>query len=204
MIAAAKPGAGAYHLLPFVPLVTYVVSRQMADLSTSAGTHRAVQTGVTAFVLVVALAATVQQAQFVTTMAARRNLHEAEDIQAAAETYPGVVEVGYGTSETLTLTRPILVFRNNSYLLDQPAVREHQLAGLDVPEATVDALRRCRVNYWLIPKGEAPFSGVNGYPRVLWEPLYPEKLRDVFEATHTRVAATAYFDVWQCQPESGK
>jgi hypothetical protein len=201
--AAAKPGAGPYHLIPFLPIITYIVSWQTANWSWSMTIDPVVPRASIAFVLVTVITACAQQAQLVTTMSARRTLHEADDITQFAETHHGIIEMGYGRTEALTFARPVLVFRNNSYLLDQPAVREHQLAGVDVPQATVDALAGCRVDYWLIPKGEAPFSGLNSYPAVLWRPLYPREFRRVFDRTYTRVGATAYYDVWQCRTRTG-
>jgi hypothetical protein len=123
---------------------------------------------------------------------------EASDIKDFASSHAGVIELGYGSTEAFTLERPLLVFRNNSYLLDQPAVREHQLAGLELPPATLQALRSCRVTYWLIPKGEIPFSGRNAYPAVLLKPLFSDEFREVFHQSYRLTAETVYYDVWEC------
>ena len=203
VIAAAKPGAGPYHLLPFLPIIVFVVSWQLSGFSLPAGPDPVAARGAVAFLLVTVLVAIAQQAQLITTIRARSTLLEADDIRQFAGSHPGTIEMGYGRTETLTLARPVLVFRNNSYLLDQPAVREHQLEGFEVSRATIDALLACRVNYWLIPRGEAPFSGVNSYAAVLLRPLYPLGFRRAFEATYKRVGTTAYYDVWQCRTRPG-
>jgi hypothetical protein len=134
----------------------------------------------------------------VTTMQGRRMLQEIRDIETFVAEHPGVVEMGYGVDDPMTFERPVLVFRNNAYLLDAPAVGEHQLAGLGIPPATLDALRQCRVNYWLVPKGEAPFTSLNMYPAVFLQPVFPDEFRRVFHQTHTLIATTEYFDAWQC------
>lgn len=203
VVAAAKPGAGPYHLIPFLPILLYVVSVQMSGCSFSLTIDATVPRASIVFVLLTVFIALAQQSQLVTTLVARAALHEAADIRRFADTHRGIVEMGYGQTEWLTFARPILVFRNNSYLLDQPAVREHQLAGVEVPRATIDALANCRVNYWLIPKGEPPFSGVNGYAAVLLRPLYSDEFRRVFTARHRHTTTTTYYDVWQCQTGSG-
>jgi hypothetical protein len=156
-----------------------------------------------AFLLVTVLVALAQQAQFIRTIRDRAALREVDDITAFADTHQGVVEMGYGGTEALSFARPVLVFRNDSYLLDQPAIREHQLAGVEVPRATIDALSSCRVSYWLIPKGEAPFSAVNSYAAVLLRPLYPPAFRAAIEATYNRAGSTRYYDVWQCATMTG-
>ncbi len=204
VIAAAKPGAGPYHLIPFLPIVTYLVSWQTSAFSLSRVVRDPVlPRAAVAFVVVAVAIAAMQQAYLATSLLARKTLHEVEDVEHFASTHDGVVAMGYGRTEALSLARPVLVFRNNTYLLDQPAVREHQLAGIGIPPATAAALISCRVKYWLIPKGEAPFSGINGYAAVFGRPLYPPAFRQAFESAYRRVGNTTYYDVWQCQPRTG-
>src|SRR5262249_24481100 len=150
------------------------------------------------FVVDAVLMGTGQQLQFVKTMADRRLLRESADISQFAESHQGTVAMGYGSSESLSLERPLLVFRSNGYLLDQPAIREHQLQGIELSRATIRAIAECRVNYWLIPRGEAPFSGRNSYAALLLRPLYPEEVRRVFEQAYSIVGSTTYYDIWQC------
>ena len=101
--------------------------------------------------------------------------------------------------EAGSLVRPMLVFRSGAYLLDQPAVRELQLQGVGIPAATLDAVGACANEYWLIPRGEAPFSGRNGYAAVFLRPLYPDALRARFLAAYVKEASTDYYDVWRCR-----
>jgi len=198
VIAGSKPGAGPYHLLPLLPVIGFLIAQRMGRQPLGAHLPAVVPLSLVSFVLTAAAIAFVQQVQFVTTMQGRRVLSEISDIQTFADEHPGIVEMGYGADDPMTFERPVLVFRNNAYLLDAPAVGEHQLAGLTIPPATLDALRDCRVNYWLIPRGEAPFTAVNMYPAVFPRPLFPDEFRRVFLERHTRVATTRYFDAWQC------
>jgi hypothetical protein len=197
VIAGSKPGAGPYHLLPLLPVIAFLIAQRLGNQQPESNAP-IVRLTLMSFVAVAAAIALIQQLQFVTTMQGRRVLHEVRDIQTFVDQHPGVVEMGYGLNDPITFERPVLVFRNNAHLLESPAVGEHQLAGLAIPPATIDALRRCRVNYWLIPKGEAPFTGRNFYPAVAQQPLFPEEFRRVFHETHTLTASTEYFDAWQC------
>lgn len=199
VLAAAKPGAGPYHLMPFMPIVVYLVAWHLARLPTLAVPDPLIAQGSAAFVFGCVVVALAQQAYLLSEMQGRRGGREIEDIEQFAATHAGVVEMGYGRSEALTLARPVLVFKNRSYFLDQPAVREHQLAGLEVPSATIAALKRCQVSYWLIPKNEAPFSGVNSYGALFQVPLYPAEFREAFISTYEHVETTAYYDAWQCR-----
>jgi hypothetical protein len=199
VVAASKPGAGPYHLLPMLPVILYVVARYLRDAAPLDGVDPSVLIAGLGFVLVSLSIATAQQAQFLLTMRERADRNEAADIEQFADAHEGVIEMGYGSTEAFTLERPLLVFHNNSYMLDEPAVREHQLEGLDLPLATLEALRTCRVDYWLIPKGETPFSGRNSYPAVLLKPLFSDEFRRAFQQNYRPAGATTYFDVWECR-----
>ena len=204
VIAASKPGAGPYHLLPFLPVVIYIVAWHLAEVSAGTMVDASVARGCAACVVTAVLIATAQESQFLTAMRERAARAEVEDIVHFADSHPGVVGMGYGSTESLSLERPLLAFRYNTYLLDQPAIREYQLQGLELPSATRQAIAACRVNYWLIPKGEVPFSGRNSYAAVRLQPLYPDDFRRVFERAHSIVGATQYYDVWQCHGASDR
>jgi len=204
VIAASKPGAGPYHLIPFLPIIVFIVAWHLSQFSPRAIVDLHVAPVSLAFVITAVLIADAQEAQFLTTMRERNRLNESDDIVQFADAHPGVVAMGYGSTESLSLARSVLAFRYNSYLLDQPAIREHQLQGLDLPASTIRAIAECRVSYWLIPKGEVPFSGRNSYSAVLLRPLYPDEFRRVFEQAHSIVGTTRYYDVWQCHGASDR
>jgi hypothetical protein len=201
VIAGSKPGAGPYHLLPFVPVVAYLAAVRLGrgELAMS----RVPLGAACAYVTVLVSVAAAQQLQFVSTMMDRRAMSDVRDIERFLASHSGRVEMAYGRTERLSHGRPLLAFRNRWTLIDQPAVREHQLQGIPVPSVTASAVGRCEVAWWLVPKGEAPFSGVNSYPAVLLRPLYPEEMRAAFFAAHVLVEQTEHFDVWQCRPSGG-
>ncbi|HEU4935569.1 MAG TPA: hypothetical protein VFT39_03880 [Vicinamibacterales bacterium] len=78
------------------------------------------------------------------------------------------------------------------------AIQEHQLAGVDLPQATLNALRSCTVNYWLIPKHREPFSAVNRYPMSQGRALFGSDFRRAFCDSYQRSESTEYLDVWAC------
>jgi hypothetical protein len=199
VLAAAKPGAGPYHLLPFLPIIFFVVSWQLSNSGAIGSIDPMVSRAAIAFLVATVAIALAQQAQLITVIRERATVREVDDIRAFASTHDGVVEMGYGQTEASSFGRPVLVFRNNSYLIDQPAVREHQLAGLEIPQATIDEVTSCRIRYWLIPKGETPFSAVDSYAAVFGRPLYAPEFRAAFTSAYQLVERTRYYDVWQCR-----
>ena len=197
-IAAAKPGAGPYHFMPFLPTIAYLVAWRTSTFDARGAVEPLVPRVVIAFVTAAVVVALAQQATFIATMIERRTRDEAADIERFARAHPGPIAMGYGATEAFSLARPLLVFRNGSYLVDQPAIREHQLEGVELPAATLDALARCRIKYWLIPKGEPPFVSRNVYAAVFFRPIFPDAFRDTFHAVYAQTGSTEYYDVWEC------
>jgi hypothetical protein len=198
-VAASKPGAGPYHLVPFLPIITWMTAATIGATPTVPDVRRLVPVASLALLVVTIGLAAAQQLQWLQALVGRRGILDREDLAEFIRTHDGVIEMGYGSDEPLTLGRPVLVFHSNSYLIDQPAVREHQLAGVEIPPATVAALRSCRITYWLVPKGNEPFSAHNAYPQTGFAPLYPDEFRRAFFESYARASSTAYFDVWQCR-----
>lgn len=197
MVAGSKPGAGPYHLLPLLPVLAYLAADRIRRLELRPVAGFVPLTA--AFLLVASATALAQQVHFVTVMTSRRTQDIRGDLERFTASHPGVTEIGYAVNDPVTFQRPLLVFRNNAYFLDQPAIGEHLLAGIETPASTVHALKACRVDYWLIPKGEEPFSGVNMYAAVHFRPLFSRAFRQAFFETHALVGSTDFFDVWRCR-----
>jgi hypothetical protein len=197
-IAAAKPGAGPYHFMPFLPTILYLVAWRTNAFDSRVSVEPLVPRVVIAFVAAAAVVAIAQQATFVATMIERRTRDEAGDIERFVRARQDPVAMGYGATEAFSLARPLLTFRSGRYLIDQPAVREHQLEGIELPRATLDALARCQITYWLIPKGEAPFVGRNVYAAVFSRPIFSDAFRETFHAAYAKTGSTEYYDIWQC------
>jgi len=201
VLAASKPGATVYHLVPFLPPIFYLTASDVRSLDPTTIRDRAIVPAAAAFVVTALVLAIAQQGTFLNAFRLRSGLDEPADIVRFLDAHPGaVVEMGYGRDDRPTLVRPIVVFRSGTYLLDAPAVQEHQLSGIEIPPATIAALRACAVDYWLIPQGEEPFTGPNKYPAILLKPLFPESFRQAFFESYERDGRTQYYDVWQCRP----
>jgi hypothetical protein len=196
VVAGAKPGAGPYHLIPFIPSIAYLASRLALAPVRNALMPPAVMA---AFVLVLALEATANQALLLRTMHRWNGVEDAADVLQFARTHSGGVEMGYGQTEAMSFSRPLLVFQSGLYLVDQPAVREHQLAGVAIPASSAHELDACRVRYWLVPRGELPFGGRNAYTAVQGRPLYSPEFVESFRRNYSQSGTTTYFDVWECR-----
>ncbi len=131
----------------------------------------------------------------------RRNLLQSDvikDIKSIMKKFPtDSIEMGYGQSYDsyvdITVLRPVLVFSNNPYTIDAPALMDRELAGELIPEETVNYIAEGKIDIFLIPKGEAPFSMVSFYGE---RNLFSERFRRNFINNYVLVDQTNYFDVW--------
>jgi hypothetical protein len=198
-IAASKPGAGPYHLLPFAPVIAYGVASGLARRA-DAGEPRLAAPAALAWVATATLAAVVQQASFFATLAGGSARQEIRDIETFLDRHPGAVaQMADSPYDRPTFIRPLLTFRSAVYLIDPPAVQEHQLSGVPLPAATIDAIRACRADAWLAPAGTEPFAGRNRYPAMALAPLFPDAFREAFHAAYARAERAGHYDVWRCR-----
>jgi len=196
-ILASKPGAGPYHLLPFLPVLALLTALQLDGIHSDDRQVRLLTFTYTAVAAAIALA---QQSSFISTVREIDAFGPSADVTRFIDAHAGaVIQIGYSSDERTTFVRPLVVFRSNLYLLDQPAIQEHQLAGVEIPDATKMALRACAVKYWLIPSTGEPFSAVNRYPAMQRRPLFDTTFRRAFFEAYERSARTQYFDVWTCR-----
>jgi hypothetical protein len=204
VVLGAKPGAGPYHLLPFVPLIAWC-----AAAAAQRSERRWSRTSAGAYALALAAVALIQQGLFVTTVNRMRPMRVGVDVREFARAHPGrTIEMGYAGasgyfgSAPLTYFRPLAVFHDGQYLLDAPAIQEHQFAGIELPQATISAVEHCAVDYWLLPRGEEPFATRNLYPQTGHSRLFPESFVAAFHERYSVTQQTKYFDVYSCRGAS--
>lgn len=200
-VAAAKPGAGPYHLLPFVPLIAWATGLIIARHPLF-GSDRAAAPAAFGWIVAGAAMAIAYQASFIRIMQDARGRDEAADVRRFLDEHPGTVaQMAYSGYDRPTFARAELTFRSGLYLVDAPAVQEHQLSRLPFPDATLAAIRTCRVDVWLVPHGTEPFTGPNRYPVLRLAPIFPDDVRAAFHQSYAPAGRTRFFDVWRCRPE---
>ena len=199
-LAASKPGAGRYHLMPFIPAILHAAANGSGAASTPENA-RYFRAGVRSFALSCAIVVALQVAYFLWAANRTDGLALAADVTRFLDAHPSDrIEMGYSAQdEAFSYVRPLVVFRQRAYLLDAPAVQEYQLSGLALPDATLRAIEQCDVDAWLIARGAEPFSLRNRYPSTGHAPLFTDAMRQTFLAAYARTSSTEYFDVWTCR-----
>jgi hypothetical protein len=202
-VAAAKPGAGPYHVLPFVPAVALILASHWEAIVEARRAPAAdLRSASVAFVLTLIVVAGGRQAYFLGE-ASRIDAGSAVEIAGLIAAHPGQrLALGYANEdESRTFARVLPVFAGAPYLLDMPAIQEHQMSGVELPRATIDAIEQCRITTWLIPRAGEPFTMRNGYPRTGYRFLFPEAFQDAFRRRYRKVESTPRYDVWTCHAD---
>ncbi len=201
VIAASKPGAGPYHVMPFIPAALYLLALHVDAIPARVRFQSAFRCGAPAFTLATILVACCQQMFFIVGSLETAGADLVRDLTRFADAHPtGAIGMGYtAVGERYTYARPVLVFRDGWYLLDAPAVQEFQMSRLPLPAATIEAVADCQAGFWLFPKGSEPFTAPNKYPSQRGRLLFPEDFRRTLFDHYDRTNDTDYFQVWRCR-----
>jgi hypothetical protein len=192
-LVAAKPGGGPFHLLPFVPVLLYAVVN-----APRSAWHPAVRALALAFAISAVALAIPRQLIFISTTVGRDLTSAVTFIREFADAHPGTsIAVGYTGTSVMSFARPEAVFRTGDYFLDAPAIQEHNLAGLRLPDSTILALTTCRAEYVLTPAG-TPFQVQSAYYPEGPREVFPEVFRSEFRKRY-RFIRSDVFGVWQCR-----
>lgn len=194
--ASAVQGSGMYHLLPLAPIYCFYVALALRE---GVAAKRFWISFAIGFGIALSARAWIDQA---TLMQMYRHGAQfeglEEDLLAYVKGSGGTtVAVGYGNGADYSNFRPVPVFEGHPYLIDEAAYMGMLHAGLEMPEATRQALASCRIRTWLIPRGNPPFQFYSFYAGQ--RPLFDEAFRQSFLASYQNVGATQFFDVWTCK-----
>lgn len=216
-IAGATRGALENNMLPFVPLLIYLLSdlieKSFCSCEKANKLHHTIVTSFSisaalAFIVSISLTVYSTEAPLVSRLTDGSSNSVVQDLERVMETYKKSADndnqgiaMGYGSSYPLAAYRPALVFANNPYLLDSASLMEMQAAGLNnTPESTLNAIRTCQIQYWLIPKNEKPFEVYSYYPPL--QKLFSNQFRQAFRQQYERQEQTEFYDIWICKKQS--
>ena len=212
IVTGSKLGAGRSHLNPGFIVAAYLAV-VFWNRASSGGASTALRYGFAVYALVLVVPAISQTHDLWQIGVERRGYANAvnADLDEVLRTHPGeTVEMGYSetpgadtTVDSLALFAPKLVLAGNPDLVDAGAMFDMGLSKLPIPEATLDALRACKVQVWLVPRGRAPFELTNAYAfdipsRFPERHLFSAEFREAFAETYRLQGSTTYYDLWAC------
>lgn len=209
-VIALKPGAGRWHIMPFVPTVHYALL-QFSKRHGLTGNFKAPETYMNKAALLILsflfiAFITASDRMFVTS----RQVVNTDDsvfvkeIEKIATQYAGrkiVMGYGDGTGYRSTFYRVLLVFEGHPAFIDAGAEMDYRLAGLREPRAAIENLQDCTYEIIIIPGGNEPFSMKSFYGGS----LFTETFRNAFLENYEIADKTAHFDIHACNtPERAR
>jgi hypothetical protein len=213
VFASTRIGAGAHHLLPFIPLLGYLYAQLYQTCRSNFAARWPWVFGYLCAALGIVVCVRVAGG-LLEVGAPWFRWQEAKnarsELQTILQRFPTRnVAMGYGeTSNPMVYLRPELVFATNHLLVDEVALSDMSLDGMSIPASTVAALETCSTHVWLVPKGQTPFAVPNSfiehYPELVGTPpLFSAEFREAFARHYTRRESTTNFDLWICNDSSG-
>lgn len=197
MYPAQKPGAGYHYFLPFAPLTFLIVTKFYA-VASSTGRQSAEWTAIS-IVLVMAMLSVPIEKRFFRALDWDQATEIAAEIEAIHLDYPGQkIEIGVGErneSYRRTFQRTRLVFKGHPYTLDASIIIDTTAWGTFLTDATIEMIRRCETDIWLIPGREQAFTWTGFYGK----DVYGQSFRDAFNVAFEKTEERNFFDVYSCR-----
>jgi hypothetical protein len=192
---ATFPGAGPYHLLPLLSVLAEARRRLALD-----------GIGAAFAVFPLLFFAAVTAPTCLDDLRARQEWPAyADEALALARQQPGTVDIGYGDNkhsyEIAQLAKTDLALHGYPRWIDAQILMELRKTGIDGSRRWVTYLSECRVDRWLMPRGEEPFAVRNYFYDN--GPLFDAAFRDAFAAHYRPAAQSGHFTVWECRRDAG-
>ena len=194
---SSLPGAGWYHMLPFLPVTVDVFLRMARDIEdderVSLGASLLVAT---AFVILMIVPGKRMVRSFERLAADT----PASEVREILRRHPGSsFDLGIGQdvhNYGVTFVRPVVAFAGFTTIVSGWSEMESLQLRLPPPPAKLAWLETCRSDFWLIPKNERPFDMSSYYygKRTMWPPF-----RDAFIKSYEKRESYRYFDLWGCR-----
>lgn len=201
-VISSTRGALENNMLPFVPLFVYLAI-ELFQIPTHSKQSKLITpinlSAAIAFTLSLCLAVYSTEVKFIDRMTTAPGHQAIADLDRIMAANPNrTIGMGYGAvSYQLSTYRPQLVFAGNPYLLDSASLMEMQASGMDnTPESTLNAIRTCQTEIWLIPKKNPPFQVYSYYPPL--QKLFSNKFRETFAEHYDRQSSSNFYDLWVC------
>jgi hypothetical protein len=198
----ANAGSGPYHFVPCIVPILDLFFWLREDLPPAIKGLPFANVAV-AWVLSTLVFSSVNLNVFLSTLrhagVGRESISEIQHIQAAQPGRHFEVGVGKDFFDYRTTLEAFTTLSGQPATVPGLAIRELQVAGIDIPDSTIQYMEQCGTAVWLIPKSEAPFSAPDPYFGTD-HPAFSQRFRDVFLTRYFKSESGPSYDVWLCKP----
>jgi hypothetical protein len=199
-ILGSKNGAGSYHLIPYIVPILHLYFWRRSERAPHEATQVFANFAIAWAVTTLFLASTHLQALVRTYRDASLGRRIVAEVVNEETIYRGrTIEVGIGKDFEDPRTRYAYLptFAGQPYTISGAAIRDLQIGDKPIPDATIQYLKSCGTQVWLIPKGDAPFSATNSYYETPHD-AFDAPFQAAFIDRYHRVSSDELFDVWIC------
>ncbi|MDP6923195.1 MAG: hypothetical protein R2568_10160 [Candidatus Scalindua sp.] len=121
------------------------------------------------------------------------------DLNNIDSQYPDLsIHMGVGDERDYKYTyyRPALVYMGNPYIVDFAAYMTYKISNMLESRQLAHIFEDCKIDIWLIPKGNTPFNMGNWTNREL---LFDQQLRNSFLNNYDKINSSKFFDIYKCK-----
>lgn len=210
MVMGSKAGGGTLYMLPFMPLFVYFWSK----LINIEFNYQHVKISNAKLLIIMSLLigltfSTVPTSMLKTGYMLLRfssNLKKdaipkqvINDLKNIDRQYPDLsIHMGVGDERDYKYTyyRPTLVYMGNPYIVDFAAYMTYKISNMLESRQLAHIFEDCKIDIWLIPKGNTPFNMGNWTNREL---LFDQQLRNAFLNNYDKINSSKFFDIYKCK-----
>jgi hypothetical protein len=193
-VIGAKPGAGAYYLVPMVPNCIYGIAVLLESSKIRINEFTAVIFICLFLAYWPGLFVYMRGLQYADEVGAQSELNEIDELKAYVETYPeGQIGISDRKHYSSYFYRTLSVFSGRPLRVDFSVWMDLAYAG--VGEQHISRfIKACEVPVWILPLG-TPFTMVSKYNNL---PLLSEDFRQTFLRNYRQIESGHAYQVWEC------
>ncbi len=191
-VIASKHGAGAHHLIPFIPINAWLIQNILKDPEVSKPSLDPFKFGL----LAVGMAGVLHSTGIVEEMLRTNKFNRAltAEVVQLGNDYPEII---LGVSDdahwTYAFPRPVLEAKGY-HQIDFPTYLDLDASGV-TDALFASAMESCKLPYIAMPRDGAPFSMINPYTQ---RPLLSDRVREAFKTNYFIHAQKEYYSVYKC------
>ena len=127
------------------------------------------------------------------------------DLRNIDKQYPDLtIHMGLGeySGYKYTYYRPALVYMGNPYYIDFAIFMAYQNAEMLDRKRLAQIFEACKIDIWLIPKGNVPFrmaNWIDEIPHSERKQLFDQQLRNSFLNNYDLINSSKFFDIYKCK-----
>lgn len=198
-LIASKPGSGAPHFLPLMPIFMWWALEQYQAAGGEEKKKFATVLG--AFILMLGLNAVNRQKRVnVLFKETSLRLREYQDLQNMISKLTRPAELGYTDASAYesSFYKTALVIKGWGLLLETSALMDMKASSIEIPAGTKEALRSCQTPYFILPKNGEPWSLASFYNQV---PVFDAEFVSAFHSQYTLIEQSEFYRLYECQSE---